>query len=267
MAVLPAEIPTGLVTGQFYFVNEDNIDADTDPNLTVVSGDVIFTASAQVLRMPTKVATVIPLEFKAKFDSQGQLVSADDASIGLELPATDSALFNPTGFTWKVEFDLVQVENRHTLAVEPFDIQVPEGVTTDLTLVMPVDETPGTLTVQGPQGAVGDMVLVTGPANTTGSVSLPESALPSTRIWTLTGNVTLTLPTPVATPTRSGTITLVLIQDATGNRTITWPSSTTLKWPDGIVQQPAAAANSVSVIHLLWTGTQWLGLVGGKSFA
>ena len=267
MAVLPAEIPTGLVTGQFYFVNEDNVDADTDPNLTVVDGTVTFTASAKALRMPTKLATIVPLEFKAKFNSQGQLVSVDDASSGLELPATDSALFNPTGFTWKVEFDLVQIVNRHTVGIASFDIQVPEGVTTDLTTVMPVDSTPGTLTVQGPQGAVGDMTPVAGPANVTGTVNLTEAMLPSTRIWTMTGNVTITLPTPVATPVRSGTITLVLIQDATGNRTVTWPSSATLKWPDGIAQQPATAAASVSVIHLLWTGSQWLGLLGGKSFA
>jgi hypothetical protein len=75
--------------------------------------------------------------------------------------------------------------------------------------------------------------------------------------------VTLVLPTPGAT--KSGTITLVLTQDATGSRTITWPAG--VKWPDGIAQQPAAAANSTSVIHLLWTGTMWLGLLGGKSFA
>lgn len=264
MAVLPAEIPTGLVTGQFYFVNEDNVDADTDPNLTVVQGDVIFTCSAPVLRMPTKLATVIPLEFKAKFNGSGQLVSADDATLGLELPATDSSLFNPTGFTWEVSFDLVQVENRHTVTVETFSMQVPEGAVTDLTLAMPVDSEPGTLTVQGPQGAAGDMSLVAS-GNITGTVTLTEAMLPSTRLNTLTGNVTFVLPTPVATPSRSGTITLVLTQDATGNRTVTWPAS--VKWPDGIAQQPAVAANSVSVIHLLWTGAAWYGLLGGKSFA
>jgi hypothetical protein len=74
----------------------------------------------------------------------------------------------------------------------------------------------------------------------------------------------MTLPTsPIGL--QSGTITLVLTQDATGGRTITWPAS--VKWPEGIAQQPAAAANSVSIINLLWTGTTWLGLVGGKSFA
>jgi hypothetical protein len=266
MAVLPAEIPTGLITGQFYFVNEDNVDADTDPDLTVVQGDVTFTCTADApLRMPTKLATIIPLEFKGEFDSQGRLVPKGRTELGIELPATNSSLFNPTGFTWKVEFNLTQVSNRHTVQIDPYEFQVPEGTTQDLTLVMPVDASPGTLTVQGPQGAPGDMSLVVGPANISGTVTLVEADLPSTRLRTLTGNVTFVLPTPVATPARSGTITLVLTQDATGNRTITWPSS--VKWPDGIAQQPAAAANSVSVIHLLWTGAQWLGMSGGKSFA
>jgi hypothetical protein len=265
VAVLPAEIPTGLVTGQFYFVNEDNVDADTDPDLTVVTGTVKFTCSAKVLRMPTKLATVIPLTFDAEFDSAGNLVPKGRTEIGLELPATDSALFNPTGFTWTVEFDLKDAATNFTVVIPKFDIQVPAGGTVDLTTAMPVDTSPGTLTLQGPQGAVGDMSPVVGPANLTGTVTLVEADLPSTRLRTLTGNVTFVLPTPVATPARSGTITLVLTQDATGNRTITWPAS--VKWPDGIAQQPAAAAGSVSVIHLLWTGANWLGLVGGKSFA
>jgi hypothetical protein len=75
--------------------------------------------------------------------------------------------------------------------------------------------------------------------------------------------LTLAIPT---TP-KSGTITLVINQDATGGRTITWPSATVLKWPEGIQQQPAIAANSMSIFHLLWTGTQWVALLGGKSFA
>jgi hypothetical protein len=116
---------------------------------------------------------------------------------------------------------------------------------------------------QGIQGLPGDMVTVAGPSSGVVNVTLVTGDLPSTRIWTLGGNLTIALPTPGAT--KSGTITLVITQDATGNRTVTWPAA--VKWPDGIAQQPAAAANSTSVIHLLWTGTQWLGLLGGKSFA
>lgn len=116
---------------------------------------------------------------------------------------------------------------------------------------------------QGIQGNPGDLVATAGPANVSGAITLDAAAYPSTRSWTLTGNVTLTLPTPAAD--KSGTITLVLTQDATGGRTITWPAA--VKWPEAIAQQPASGATTVSIIHLLWTGTQWLGMVGGKSFA
>lgn len=266
MAVLPAEIPTGLVTGQFYFVNEDNIDADTDPELTVVSGKVTFKCEAKdPLRMPTKKAVVIPMEFDAEFNGSGQLVPKGRADVGIELPASNSALFNPTNFTWKVSFDLIDVATGYTVVLDSFSIVVPEGVTSDLVDLMPVSTAAGVLMTQGPRGDTGDMSLVVGPSSISGTVTLVEDDLPSTRLRTLAGNVTLVLPTPVRTPSRSGTITFVLTQDATGGRTITWPAS--VKWPDGIPQQPAAAANSVSMIHLLWTGAQWLGNVGGKSFA
>jgi len=266
MAVLPNEIPTGLIQGQFYFVNEDNIDANTDPELTVVSGKVTFTCeAADPLRMPTKKAVIIPMTFDAEFDSQGRLVPVGRTDVGIELPASDSPLFNPTGFTWKVEFELIDVATEYSVVLPSFSIFVPEGVTSDIVDLMPVSMEPGTIMVQGPQGASGDMSLAYDSVNKTGAVALTEADLPSTPEWRLTGNVTLTLPTPAATPKRSGTITLVLVQDGTGNRTITWPAS--VKWTDGIVQQPAAGANSISVIHLLWTGTYWLGLLGGKSFA
>lgn len=151
MALLPADLPTGLVTGQFYFVSEDAADADTDPDLTVVSGNVTFTCSAPLLRVPTKAASVIPLEFKAKFDANGQLVSASDPTAGIRLPATDSSLYNPTGFTWHVSFDLTKVSNGHTIrGLDSFDIQVPTGGTIDLTTAMPISTSPGVLTVQGP---------------------------------------------------------------------------------------------------------------------
>jgi hypothetical protein len=265
VATLPEEIPTGLVTGQFYFVNEDNIDADTDPSLTPVTGKVVFTAEldGKILRMPTKKAIIVPMTFDAVFDSQGNLIPDGGTGIGIELPSSTSSLFNPTNFTWKVTFELKDAATNFSINIPSFSFQIGTGDVKDLTELMPVDTQVGVLTVQGPQGNPGDMVPVAGPGTVTGAVALALSAFPSTRIWTMTGNVTLTLPTPDAT--RSGTITLVLKQDATGNRTMTWPAG--IKWTDGIAQQPAVAANSTSVIHLLWTGTEWLGLLGGKSFA
>ncbi|ASX99246.1 minor tail protein [Arthrobacter phage Molivia] len=266
MAVLPSEIPTGLVTGQFYFVNEDNIDADTDPELIVVTGKVTFTCEAKdPLRMPTKKAVIIPMTFDAEFDSQGRIVPKGQTDVGIELPASNSPLFNPTNFTWKVEFDLKEVASGYSVVLPSFSIFVREGETWDIVDLMPVSMDPGTIMIQGPQGVAGDMAPIAASANKSGAVSLAESDMPSVQPWTLTGNVTLSLFTPVLTPARTGTISLVLRQDGTGNRTITWPAS--VKWPDGIAQQPAAAASSKSVIHLMWDGTDWLGVVGGKSFA
>ena len=266
MAVLPSEIPTGLVTGQFYFVNEDNIDADTDPELLVVTGKVTFTCEAkEPLRMPTKKAVIIPMTFDAEFDSQGRLVPVGRTDVGIEIPASNSPLFNPTNFTWKVEFDLEEVATGYSVVLPSFSIFVREGETWDIVDLMPVSMDPGVIMVQGPQGDPGDMTIVNDTANWTGSQALTEADLPSTIRRVLTGNVALTLATPVATPKRSGTISLVLIQDGTGGRTITWPA--TVLWPDGIVQQPAAAANSKSYFNLMWTGTEWFGMLGGKSFA
>jgi len=115
---------------------------------------------------------------------------------------------------------------------------------------------------RGDKGEPGDLV-----NTTTGSwgAVVVLSAYPQTYISSLSTSVTsLSLPT-AAVAGQSGTVTLVLTQDATGGRTIAWPS--VVKWPDGIAQQPAGGPNTVSVIHLMWTGQQWLGMIGGKSFA
>jgi hypothetical protein len=115
---------------------------------------------------------------------------------------------------------------------------------------------------RGDKGEPGDLVNVT--TGTWGAVVV-LSAYPQTYVSSLTTSVTsLSLPNS-AIATQSGTITLVLTQDSTGGRTIAWPS--VVKWPDGIAQQPAGGPNTTSIIHLLWTGQQWLGMIGGKSFA
>jgi hypothetical protein len=121
------------------------------------------------------------MTFDAEFDSQGRLVPKGRTEIGLELPATDSTLFNPTGFTWKVEFDLKEVATNYTVVLPSFDIQVPLNTTVDLTLAMPVDTTPGVLTLQGPSGVTtvqhGTDANVARP-NTTGVVQWVGTAKP-----------------------------------------------------------------------------------------
>lgn len=70
---------------------------------------------------------------------------------------------------------------------------------------------------------------------------------------TLTANCTFTINNPI-TGVR---YTLVLIQDGTGSRTVTWPG--TLLWKGGAAPTLTTGANKKDIIYLLWDGTNYLG--------
>lgn len=61
--------------------------------------------------------------------------------------------------------------------------------------------------------------------------------------------------------------TLILRQDATGSRTVTWPAS--VDWSGGTAPTLSTAANAVDVITFLTVdnGTTWLGFVAGQAMA
>lgn len=77
---------------------------------------------------------------------------------------------------------------------------------------------------------------------------------------TLTGNCVLTCPAPSG----GGQFTLLLKQDATGSRTVTWPSN--VRWAGGTAPTITAEAGKTDVITFLAVGTYWLGFVGGQNF-
>lgn len=77
---------------------------------------------------------------------------------------------------------------------------------------------------------------------------------------TLTGNCTFTFPTATA----GRQFTLVLNQDSTGSRTVTWPSS--VRWPGGTAPTVTATASKTDVYSFLAVGTYWLGFNGGQVF-
>lgn len=90
----------------------------------------------------------------------------------------------------------------------------------------------------------------------------------TTKVYTLTGNTTFTFS---GAPTggndgQAGAWTLVLKQDATGGRTVTWP---TVKWPSGTAPSVSSAANSVDVYTFFTvdTGSTWYGFQSGKGLA
>jgi hypothetical protein len=84
---------------------------------------------------------------------------------------------------------------------------------------------------------------------------------------TLTENVTtLTISNPPASG-KAGAFTLILKQDATGGRTVTWPAS--MKWAGGTAPTLSTDANAVDILTFITTdaGTTWYSGVFGLAFA
>lgn len=61
--------------------------------------------------------------------------------------------------------------------------------------------------------------------------------------------------------------TLILRQDGTGSRTVTWPAS--VDWPGGTAPTLTTAASGVDVLTFVTVdnGTTWLGFTAGQAFA
>jgi hypothetical protein len=81
---------------------------------------------------------------------------------------------------------------------------------------------------------------------------------------TLTGNCTITLTSPASGAMRS--LTLLVFQDATGSRTITWPG--TVKWGNAGAPTLTTTASKMDMISLFTVdgGTNWYGALGAKGF-
>lgn len=83
--------------------------------------------------------------------------------------------------------------------------------------------------------------------------------------YTLTGNVTFSFSN---IPSSGVAIcaTLELKQDATGSRTVTWPSGTT--WESGVAPVLTTTANKTDIFMLMSRdgGTTWFGFIAGQNF-
>lgn len=81
---------------------------------------------------------------------------------------------------------------------------------------------------------------------------------------TLTANTTVTLTSPASGVMCS--LTLLVFQDATGSRTITWPAS--VKWGNAGAPTLTLTASKMDMISLFTVdgGTNWYGALGAKGF-
>jgi hypothetical protein len=120
----------------------------------------------------------------------------------------------------------------------------------------------------------GALVFGTGPTisnpTVTNYVETPYSANSSTaitldlangtvQIITLTGNATITMPTA----TSGKSFIMLLKQDGTGSRTVTW---STVKWAGGTAPTITSTASRQDILSFFADGTNWYGVVVAQNF-
>lgn len=99
--------------------------------------------------------------------------------------------------------------------------------------------------------------VVTANTSTAYTISLTSGTI---QILTLTGNCTYTFPTATA----GLSFTLMQKQDATGSRTVTWPSS--VKWPSSTAPTITSTASKGDKFVFTADGTYWWGSVAGQNY-
>ena len=76
---------------------------------------------------------------------------------------------------------------------------------------------------------------------------------------TLTGNATITMPTAAA----GKSFVIMLKQDATGSRTVTW---STVVWPSAITPTITSTASKQDMYSFFSDGTNWYGVTVGQNY-
>lgn len=94
----------------------------------------------------------------------------------------------------------------------------------------------------------------------TGTTYTIDLANGSVQILTLTGNCTFTFPTATA----GKSFILILKQDATGSRTVTWPAA--VKWPAGTAPTITSTASKSDKYIFTADGTNWIGSNAGQNY-
>jgi hypothetical protein len=96
-------------------------------------------------------------------------------------------------------------------------------------------------------------------ANTSTAITI-ALANGTIQILTLTGNATITMPTAAA----GKSFVIILRQDATGSRIVTW---TTVSWPGATAPTITSAASKQDIFSFFSDGTSWYGTTIGQNYA
>jgi len=95
-------------------------------------------------------------------------------------------------------------------------------------------------------------------ANSSTAITL-DLANGTVQIITLTGNATITMPTA----TSGKSFIMLLKQDATGSRTVTW---STVKWAGGTAPTITSTASRQDILSFFADGTNWYGVVVAQNY-
>lgn len=90
-------------------------------------------------------------------------------------------------------------------------------------------------------------------AGNSGTAATVDWSLSQTERYLLTGNCTFTF----ANPTDGARYALILEQDATGSRLVTWPTS--IKWPDGSAPTLTTTAGKIDIVSFLYYNATYFG--------
>ena len=95
-------------------------------------------------------------------------------------------------------------------------------------------------------------------ANTSTAITV-DLANGTVQNLTLTGNATITMPTAVA----GKSFIIILSQDATGGRTVTW---STVVWPSATAPTITSTASKRDIYSFFSNGTSWFGVTVGQNY-
>jgi hypothetical protein len=94
----------------------------------------------------------------------------------------------------------------------------------------------------------------------TGTAYTIDLANGTLQILTLTGNCTFTFPTATA----GQSFTMLLRQDGTGGRTVTWPAA--VRWPGNTAPTITSTASQTDKYIFTADGTRWYGSNAGQAY-
>jgi hypothetical protein len=93
----------------------------------------------------------------------------------------------------------------------------------------------------------------------TGTALTVDLANGTVQNLTLTGNATITMPTAVA----GKSFIIMLRQDATGSRSVTW---STVVWPEGTAPTITGTASKMDMYSFFSNGTVWYGVIVSQNY-